>query len=136
MEHATTLNLPTPAARNSARADLADAMAAYLAAGGEIDQLEGFEPKPRPARTEPKEIAPIKSRRRDDEPVLISCRGTVVRKNYKQAAKAYERRKELAERVQRYASLGCIACAAMTGVSPTAVRSVAKQFGITIGRPA
>jgi len=116
--------------------DIAGAVAAFLAAGGEIDQVKGFEPKPRPARTEPKGLAPIKSRRRNDEPVLISCRGTFVRKNYKQAAKAYERRKELAGRIQRYASMGCIACAAMTGASPAVIRSVAKQFGITIGRPA
>lgn len=136
MEHATTLNLPTPAARNDARAGLADAVAAFLANGGEVDHLEGFEPKPRPQRTEPKEVAPIKSRRRDDEPVLISCRGTVVRKNYKQAAKAYERRREIAERMQRFAELGCIACSQMVGVSPGVVRSVAKQFGITLARPA
>ncbi|WP_447751845.1 hypothetical protein [Pseudomonas nicosulfuronedens] len=74
-------------------------MEAFLAAGGEVEQVKGFEPKARPARAEPEVPAPIKQRRAD-EPVLISCRGTVVRKNYKQAAKAYERRKELAECVR------------------------------------
>ncbi|WP_425327884.1 hypothetical protein [Pseudomonas nitroreducens] len=63
MEHATTLNLPTVAARNNARTDLAEAVAAFLGAGGKIDELEGFHPKPRPARTEPEAVAlaPIKS---------------------------------------------------------------------------
>lgn len=133
MEHATTLNLPTPAARHDARVVLADAVAAFLAAGGEVDELEGFDPAPRPARREPIATAPLKRRRKDGED-LISCRGTVVRKNLKQATAAYERRRELAERIQRYASMGCIACASMVGVSPCNVRSVAKQFGITLGR--
>ena len=133
MEHATTLNLPTVAARNNARADLAEAVAAFLDAGGSVDQLEGFEPKPRPARSEPLAPAPIK-RQRTDEPVLISSRGNIVTKNRAHAERAYRRREELANRLRPHADMGCMACAAMFGVSHTLVRSVAKQFGITLAR--
>ncbi len=132
MEHATTLNLPTPDARNSARADLANAMAAFLAAGGEIDHLEGFEQKPRPLRSEPK-TAPIKPPRQDKQ-VLISSRGNIVTKNRLQAERAYQRREDLANRIRPHAALGCIACAAMFGVSYSMVWSVAKQFGIALAR--
>lgn len=133
MDGATTLNLPTPAARHEARADLDCSVRAFLAAGGKVVTLESFEPKPKPARKEPKAVAPIKRRRKEGED-LISCRGTVVRKNHKQAAAAYDRRRELAKRIQRHASMGCIACVAMVGVTPCVVRSVAKQFDITLGR--
>ncbi|MGC4008548.1 MAG: hypothetical protein QM805_05875 [Pseudomonas sp.] len=133
MEHATTLNLPTVAARNNARADLEEAMAAFLKAGGTVAQLEGFEPKPRPARSEPVETAPIK-RQRTDEQVLISRRGNVVTKNRAHAERAYRRREELANRLRPRADMGCIACAALFGVSHSLIRSVAKQFGITLAR--
>lgn len=136
MEHATTLNLPTVAARNNARTDLAEAVAAFLDVGGKIAQLDGFQPKPRPARTEPESVAPapIKSRGAD-ELVLISSRGTVVKKNRAYAERAYRRREELANRLRPRASMGCIACAALFGVSHSMIRSVAKQFGIPLGRP-
>lgn len=133
MEHATTLNLPTPAGRNSARAGLADAVAAFLAAGGEVSQLAGFEQKPRPARTEPATAAPIRPPRQD-QPVLISSRGNVVTKNRLQAERAYQRREELANRIRPHAALGCVACAEMFGVSYSMVWSVAKQFGIVLAR--
>lgn len=65
MEHATTLNLPTVAARNNARDGLAEAMAAFLGSGGEIDHLDGFEgAKPLPARREiPRSNKPLKRAR-------------------------------------------------------------------------
>lgn len=135
MEHATTLNLPTVATRNNARAYLADAVAAVLDAGGEIDQLDGFLPKPRPARTGPEAVAlaPIKSRGANGL-VLISCRGTVVKKNRAYAERAYRQREELANRLRPRASKGCIAYAALFDVSHSMIRSVAKQFGIPLGR--
>lgn len=134
MESATTLNLPTPAARHDARAELAGAVDAFLAAGGLVVMLDGFEPKAMPPRRDPPPAKPA-PRRRDSVEMLLSVHGAPVIHNRGQAVKARREREKLAPVIAQYAHLGWQVCKEMTGASEKHIRTVAREFGITLGRP-
>lgn len=131
---ATTLNLPTPAGRHDARAELAGAMDAFLAAGGVVITLDGFEPKAIPPRRDPQPAKPA-PRRRDSLAMPLSVQGAPVIHNRGQAMKARMEREKLAPVIAQYAHLGWQVCKEMTGASEKHIRTVAREFGIILGRP-
>lgn len=86
MHHLTTLNLPTPQARDADRAWLASAQARFLAAGGVVEQAEPAQPS-----------RPIEAHWRNNP---IQLPGTPQRRELERA----EHR--LAERIRALAWLG------------------------------
>lgn len=181
MEALTTLNLPTPAGKEAIRQGLAAAMNAFIASGGRVNQVDGFEGvmplrerREVPASYKPKRqhIAPKKHRMtpereadlvrqlkeaaaagktrttaRDEAHIgqmLFMClclehgiefkQATDLRQqaNREKSTKATAARAALAPKVQAYAHMGVIACAAMLKVSDAHVRKIAREHGIAI----